>query len=175
MIKEESISPRGGATERSFSMSHKKVYKIRPQTPHINLFSTDTSQDINEIQVRTIKRGNESENIIKNFSAFMKQIIETKNENFLSGDIKVIEFIISKYLKINISEVKEIDRLSIKINSDFGLLNQFSEYLPKLRELKLNYSVISSISDIGTNFKNLKILQICNCNLKDLSGKHILF
>ena len=66
------------------------------------------------------------------------------------------------------------NKLGIKINSDFGLLNQFGEYLPNLRELKLNHSVIQGISDIGTNFRNLQILHICNCNLKELSGSYKL-
>ena len=36
--------------------------------------------------------------------------------------------------------------------------------------MKLNDSFIQSIDDLGSNFKNLKILQINNCKLKDLSG-----
>jgi hypothetical protein len=39
-----------------------------------------------------------------------------------------------------------------------------------LKFLKLNDSFIQSIDDLGTNFRNLKILQINNCKLKDLSG-----
>ena len=36
--------------------------------------------------------------------------------------------------------------------------------------MKLNDSFIQSIDDLGSNFKNLKILQINNCKLKELSG-----
>lgn len=186
MIKEDgSTSPNNS---RSFSANTKKLstkLPNRPATPHINLFSAEkggnNNRDLNssridpntadDIKIRSLKRGNESENIIKNFSAFMKQIIETKNENFLSGDVRVIEFIISKYLNIPISEVNSIEKLSIRINTDFGLLNQFGEYLHNLKELKLNNSVLTGISEIGTNFRNLKVLQVCNCNMKDLSGK----
>jgi hypothetical protein len=39
-----------------------------------------------------------------------------------------------------------------------------------LKFLKLNDSFIQSIDDLGTNFRNLKILQINNCKLKDLTG-----
>jgi hypothetical protein len=176
MIKEEfNNSPNSykGESNRSNSATSKKTFKMRPQTPLINLFSPNSSvstNENNEIHIRTIKRKNEPENIIKNFSTFMKNIIETKNENFLSGDIKVIDYIISKYLNISTKEIKALQKLAIKINTDFGLLNQFGDYLPNLIELKLNMSVIPSISDIGTSFKNLKNLHICNCNLKELSG-----
>mgnify|MGYP001302873512 CR=1 FL=1 len=71
-------------------------------------------------------------------------------------------------------DIKQLKKLSIKINSDFGLLNQFGEQLQELRELKLNNSVISSISDIGSSFKNLITLNVTNCSIKDLSGKIIL-
>ena len=49
-------------------------------------------------------------------------------------------------------------------------MNQFGQRLTNLKFLKLNDSFIQSIDDLGSNFKNLKILQINNCKLKDLSG-----
>jgi hypothetical protein len=143
-------------TERANSVNPNK--KTRPQTPHIDFLA-----------IRESKK-TEPENIIKNFSSFMKQIVDTQNKNFLNGDLNVIEYLISKYTGIEVENVKSIEKLSIKINSDFGLLNQFGQYLPNLRELKLNSSLIQVISDIGTNFSNLKILHVNNCNLKDLSG-----
>lgn len=158
------MKPRGEEDqlkERSYSKN-----THRPETPHINLFKSNQE----DIQVRNIKKGNESESLIKNFSLFMKQIIDTQNENFLNGDTKVVEFLISKYLNIEIEEIKKLEKLSIKINSDFGLLNQFGEYLTNLKELKLSNSIINSIQEVGTSFKNLNILHINNCNLKELSG-----
>jgi hypothetical protein len=154
-------------TARSNSALHSNKLSRRPKTPHINLFSEE------ELQVRTIRKRKDSEdpqNLIKNFSAFMKGIIDSQNENFLSGDTKVIGFIISKYLKMDLDEINQLQKLSIKINSDFGLLNSFGEYLPNLRELKLKDSQITSISECGTSFRNLKILNVTNCGLKDLSG-----
>ena len=138
----------------------------RPKTPHINLFS-------DELQVRTLRRRNEVENpqnLMKNFSTFMKNIIESQNENFLSGGTKVTGYILSKYLKLDLEDISNLEKLSIKINSDFGLLNSFGEYLPFLIELRLNDSQLYSINDLGANFTKLKILKVNNCGLKDLSG-----
>jgi hypothetical protein len=86
----------------------------------------------------------------------------------------VVEFIIAKYLGIEISEVHKIEKLSIKINSDYNLLNQFGDHLPNLIELKLNNSQIAAVNEIGTSFKHLRILHVNNCGLKDLSGMNII-
>lgn len=148
----------GSRSERPHSVSPSKIKKGRPQTPHIDIF-----------EIREVKK-TEPNQLNKNFTYLMKQIIETNNENFLNGDINVIEYMIGKYTGLEIEEVRNLEKFSIKINSDFGLLNQFGQYLPKLKELKLNYSTIPSITDIGTTFSKLKILHINNCGLKDLSG-----
>jgi hypothetical protein len=132
--------------------------KIRPKTPHIDL-----------LNIRSIK-SNEPDQIIKNFASFVKQIIDRENEKFLNGEINLIEFIISKYTNVDIKNISELEKLSIKIHAEFGLLNQFGQKLPKLKELRLNGSNIISIPNIGTEFRNLLILQVNKCNIKDLSG-----
>jgi hypothetical protein len=131
---------------------------MRPQTPHIDLF-----------KIRSIK-SNEPDQIIRNFGSFIKQIIDRENEKFLNGEINIIEFIISKYTNVEIANISGLEKLSIKIHAEFGLLNQFGQKLPKLKELRLNGSNIISITNIGTEFRNLIILQVNKCNINDLSG-----
>ena len=77
---------------------------------------------------------------------------------------------LSKYLSIPESHLSKIKKLSIIINHDYGLLNQFGKFLPSLQLLKLNNSNILSFNNIGTNFTNIKCLQMKNCHLKDLDG-----
>lgn len=139
----------------------RKVNSKRPFTPHIDLNLS------NSINVRELKR---NDNTTKSFSSFMKQIVDSNNENFLTGEVNIIEYLISKNTGIPLEEVKSLEKLSLKINKEFDLLNQFGQYLPNLVELRLNHSGISSIEDIGSSFKNLKILQVSNCNIKELSG-----
>ncbi len=100
----------------------------------------------------------------------MRQIVDSENDKFLNGDINVIDYVLAKYLKISITEIQNLKKLTIRINGSYGLLNQFGQRLINLQFLKLNDSFIQSIDDLGSNFKNLKILQINNCKLKDLSG-----
>ena len=130
----------------------------RPKTPRV-IIDSNSNED-----------NNQNDLILKNFSNFMRQIVENENDKFLNGDINLIDYVLSKYLKININDLKSLNKLSIKVNGSYGLLNQFGQRLTELIYLKLNNSFIQNINDLGTNFNNLKILQINDCKLKDLSG-----
>ena len=134
----------------------------RPQTPHIRIGSN--SEETNVIY------GNRKDNIFKNFSNFMKQIIDNKNENFLNGNIHLIDYLLSKYLNIFSEDVPKLEKISIQINGEYNLLNQFGERLVNLIVLKLNGSCIQSVNELGSNFTRLKVLEMNNCHLKDLSG-----
>ena len=131
----------------------------RPETPRV--FIGDNLSRISD---------SKNDLIFKNFSNFMRQIVDSENDKFLNGDINVIDYVLAKYLKISITEIQNLKKLTIRINGSYGLLTQFGQRLINLQFLKLNDSFIQSIDDLGSNFKNLKILQINNCKLKDLSG-----
>ena len=137
--------------------------RARPETPHVFIGEN--------IQSRQSPNNNaKNDLILRNFSNFMRQIVDNENDKFLNGDINVIDYVLAKYLKLNITEIQNLRKLNIKINGSYGLLNQLGQRLVNLKFLKLNDSFIQSIDDLGSNFKNLKILQINNCKLKELSG-----
>ena len=133
-----------------------KDKKLRPETPSIDIIA--------------IRNQGDNSGVIKNFSSLFKQIITNENKNFIEGEINMIEYIISKYTNISVNKVNEINKLHLKINFEYNLLNQFGEKLPILKELKLSGSNLPSIMDLGSNFKNLMVLNMDNCNLSDLSG-----
>ena len=136
----------------------------RPNTPLIQIYNPNTKDNIKEV-----KKTNDS--VLKNFSNFMKEIIENRNESsFLSGDKNIVKFVLSKYLNIPEDELSHIKKLSVIITNDYGLLNQFGNFLPELKLLKLNGSNILSFNDIGTSFNNIECLQMKNCHLKNLDG-----
>jgi hypothetical protein len=110
----------------------------------------------------------------KTFSNIIKQIIDHNNDKFLNGETNVIEYIISKHTNVDINEIRNIENFTLKVISDYGILNMIGECLPNLKELNLGGSIISSISDIGSKFANLKILHVNNCGLNDLDGINIL-
>lgn len=139
------------------SSNDNNIEKIRPETPSIDVIAIRNS-------------GESYSGIIRNFSNFFKQIVSNENKNFLEGEINMIDYIISKYSNISINNISGLVKLHLKVNSEYNLLNQFGEKLPNLKELKLTNSNIPSICDLGTNFKNLQVLIMDNCNLSDLSG-----
>lgn len=136
--------------------------RARPQTASI-IIDSKSNED-------SFENDTENDTILRNFSNFMRQIVENENDKFLTGDINLIDYVLSKYLKIDIPSLQNLNKLAIKINGSYGLLNQFGQRLSNLIYLKLNNSLIQGINDLGTNFKNLKIIQMNNCKLKDLGG-----
>ena len=136
--------------------------RARPQTASI-IIDSKSNED-------SFENDTENDTILRNFSNFMRQIVENENDKFLTGDINLIDYVLSKYLKIDIPSFQNLNKLAIKINGSYGLLNQFGQRLSNLIYLKLNNSLIQGINDLGTNFKNLKIIQMNNCKLKDLGG-----
>jgi len=44
------------------------------------------------------------------------------------------------------------------------------EILPSLEYLKLNDSIIRNFTDIGTSFRNVRILHVARCELKEVQG-----
>ena len=139
--------------------------KPRPQTPLVRVMNSAISNLENSREGK-----NTNDYFLKNFSNFMKQIIDNKNELFLSGDKNLVKYILSKYLNIPENDLNSLKKLSVIITNDYGLLNQFGNFLPELKLLKLNGSNILSFNDIGTNFNKIECLQMKNCHLKDLDG-----
>ena len=139
--------------------------KLRPQTPLVSLMNSSMSNLENENE-----KQNKNDYYLKNFSNFMKQVIDKKNENFLSGNKNLVKYILSKYLNIPEDDLDKLKKLSILISNDYGLLNQFGSFLPELKLLKLNNSNILNFNDIGTNFNKIECLQMKRCHLRDLNG-----
>ena len=136
--------------------------RARPQTASI-IIDSKSNED-------SFENDTENDTILRNFSNFLRQIVENENDKFLTGDINLIDYVLSKYLKIDIPSLQNLNKLAIKINGSYGLLNQFGQRLSNLIYLKLNNSLIQGINDLGTNFKNLRVVQMNNCKLKDLGG-----
>jgi hypothetical protein len=62
----------------------------RPKTPRVIIDSNSNDEN-----------NNQNDLILKNFSNFMRQIVENENDKFLNGDINLIDYVLSNYLKIN--------------------------------------------------------------------------
>ena len=110
--------------------------RIRPETPHVvigDVTNSSISTNNSNNSLSNVNMNQNSDSLFKNFSNFMRQIVESENDKFLNGNINVIDYVLAKYLRININDLKSLKKLSIKINGSYGLLNQFGQRLIELK------------------------------------------
>lgn len=68
----------------------------------------------------------------------------------------------------------EAQQLEMQVDSEEYSLSVAGEKLPHILRLKLNESKIPSIRDLGTGWKNLRVLWLSRCGLEDLHGMNAL-
>ena len=71
---------------------------------------------------------------------------------------------------IDVSELALLKRLELRVDTTCHSLQVTGEILPSLEYLSLNDSMIRSFRDLGTSFKNVRVLQIARCELKEVQG-----
>ena len=152
---------------------------------NLNISLNEPKKNLNPLKLffpfKDIKEmKNEDDNKFTNseYKILIDEILKNNELNFplnqnkiLEGKINILDKMIIKYSDIrNISQIKELKTLKLKIKKNFGMLNDIGYYIPNLIELNLEGSEISSILDIGISFQNLIKLNVSNCKLIDLSG-----
>jgi hypothetical protein len=68
------------------------------------------------------------------------------------------------------SELLTLPKIDLRVDTSFHNLQVTGELLPNLDILKLNDSIISCFRDIGTSFRNIQILHIARCEIKEVQG-----
>ncbi|XP_026221270.1 leucine-rich repeat-containing protein 56 isoform X2 [Anabas testudineus] len=63
-----------------------------------------------------------------------------------------------------------ITSLELCVDTEENTLGNFGAYLPKLVQLKMNNSMITSVRDLGTTLSHLQVLWMSRCRLTDLDG-----
>jgi Leucine-rich repeat (LRR) protein len=63
-----------------------------------------------------------------------------------------------------------LPKIELRVDTRFHNLQVTGEILPSLECLKLNDSIIQNFRDIGTSFKNVRVLNIARCELRDVNG-----
>jgi hypothetical protein len=68
-------------------------------------------------------------------------------------------------------DIEEAEALELQVDTAASQrVECLGELMPKLEQLRLNQSYISSIRDLGTSLTRLRVLWISRCGLQDLSG-----
>ncbi len=82
------------------------------------------------------------------------------NEKFLSMALGGIE----------VHELATLPKIELRVDTSCHNLQVTGEILTSLEYLKLNDSVIRCFRDIGTSFKNVKVLNIARCEISEVQG-----
>ncbi|KAK2867515.1 hypothetical protein Q8A67_025632 [Cirrhinus molitorella] len=67
-------------------------------------------------------------------------------------------------------DLQEVTSLEMCVDTRQDTLDNFGIYLPKLTQLKMNNSLISSVRDLGSGLSHLQVLNLARCGLTDLEG-----
>ncbi|XP_069480180.1 leucine-rich repeat-containing protein 56 isoform X2 [Ambystoma mexicanum] len=67
-------------------------------------------------------------------------------------------------------DLRQVKTLEMCVDTRENSLGNFGSYLPNLKQLKLNNSLIVSVRDLGTTLSNIKVLWMARCGLMDLDG-----
>ena len=71
---------------------------------------------------------------------------------------------------IDVSELATLPKIELRVDTSSHNLQVTGEILASLEYLKLNDSIIRTFRDIGTSFKNVRVLHIARCELKEVQG-----
>ena len=71
---------------------------------------------------------------------------------------------------IEVSELAMLPKLELRVDTTCHSLQVTGEILPSLEYLKLNDSIVRCFRDIGTSFKNVRVLHIARCELTEVQG-----
>ncbi|KAF7245501.1 Leucine-rich repeat-containing protein 56, partial [Varanus komodoensis] len=87
------------------------------------------------------------------------------------------ELLVDEYLSPNklraltgLDDLQQVRALEMRVDTRENTLGNFGTYLPNLKQLKLNNSVLTSVRDLGTALSRLQVLWMVRCGLPDLDG-----
>ncbi|XP_075282568.1 leucine-rich repeat-containing protein 56 isoform X2 [Opisthocomus hoazin] len=88
------------------------------------------------------------------------------------GELLMDEYLSPRKLKVltGVDDLRQVKALEMRVDTREISLGNFGAYLPNLRELKLNNSLLVSVRDLGTTLSHLHVLWMARCGLSDLDG-----
>ncbi|KAM8807867.1 leucine-rich repeat-containing protein 56 [Eudromia elegans] len=88
------------------------------------------------------------------------------------GELLMDEYLTPRKLKAlaGVDDLQQVKSLEMRVDTRENSLGNFGAYLPNLRQLKLNNSLLASVRDLGTTLSHLHVLWMARCGLSDLDG-----
>lgn len=114
---------------------------------------------------RVSRAGRESANWLRDGSHLL-------DNNSGDGDVYADDYLSPAKLRqlSGLQELGMVTFLEMRVDTREHSLGNFGSWLPGLRQLKLNHSVVATVRDLGTALNRLEILWMASCSLKDLDG-----
>ncbi|CAM4584317.1 unnamed protein product [Caretta caretta] len=88
------------------------------------------------------------------------------------GELLMDEYLSPSKLKAltGVDDLQQVKALEMRVDTRENSLGNFGAYLPNLRQLKLNNSLLVSVRDLGSTLSHLQVLWMARCGLTDLDG-----
>ncbi|XP_025890592.1 leucine-rich repeat-containing protein 56 [Nothoprocta perdicaria] len=88
------------------------------------------------------------------------------------GELLMDKYLTPRKLKAlaGVDDLQQVKSLEMRVDTRENSLGNFGAYLPNLRQLKLNNSLLASVRDLGTTLSHLHVLWMARCGLADLDG-----
>ena len=80
------------------------------------------------------------------------------------------KFLVQQLGCIDQADLALLPKIELRVDTRFHNLQVTGEILSSLEYLKLNDSIIPTFRDIGTSFKNVRVLHLGRCELKEVQG-----
>ena len=98
------------------------------------------------------------------------QFMEIMNNEQVEDVIDLNEKFLAMAFGVEVSELALLPKLELRVDTTCHSLQVTGEILPSLEYLKLNDSIVRCFRDIGTSFKNVRVLHIARCELTEVQG-----
>ena len=75
--------------------------------------------------------------------------------------------------QLNVKDPNDLalfEKIELRVDTRFHNLQLTGEILQSIEYLKLTDSIIQTFRDIGTSFRNVRVLHLARCELKELQG-----
>ena len=96
--------------------------------------------------------------------------IMEQDEDGIEDLLDLNEKFLSSVLQIDVDKLCMLNKIELRVDTSQHNLQATGEVLRSLEYLKLSDSIINCFRDIGTSFRNVRVLWLCRCELKEVQG-----
>lgn len=98
------------------------------------------------------------------------QFLEILEQDEVEDVIDLNEKFLCMAVGCDVAELAVLPKIELRVDTECHSLQVTGEILSSLEYLKLNDSVIKCFRDIGTSFKNVRVLHIARCEIREVQG-----